>query len=51
MQELRMVVCSLIQKFDFEFASGWDPRAWEADLQDYFLLLKGKLLVQVKVRN
>ena len=46
-----MVLCSLVQKFEFEFASGWDPQEWDAGLEDYFLLQKGKMPVKVKVRS
>lgn len=46
-----MVVCSLVQKFDFEFAPHFKPEDWEENLRDYFLLIKGELRVRLKVRK
>jgi cytochrome P450 len=49
--ELRMVVCALIQKFEFKFAPSFNPREWEDNLADFFILVKGELPVQVKARK
>jgi hypothetical protein len=51
LQELRMVTCSLLQKFDFEFAPGWDRRQWEKNLADCYILTKGALPVVITVRK
>ena len=51
LQELRTVVCSLLQKFEFEFAHDWDPRDWEKNLRDHFIMVKGRLPVTAKVRK
>ena len=49
--ELRTVICSLIQKFDFELAPGFKPDDWERNLMDCFILVKGELPVRVKTRR
>ena len=49
--EMRMVVCSLIQKFEFEFAPSFTTEDWEKNLTDHFVLLKGALPVRIRSRN
>ncbi|KAF8520538.1 cytochrome P450 [Gautieria morchelliformis] len=51
MLELRMVVCALIQKFEFKFAPSFKSRDWEDNLADFFILVKGELPVQMKARK
>jgi hypothetical protein len=41
----------LIQKFEFEFAPGFQPDEWENNLKDAFILVKGELPVQMRVRK
>ncbi|KAF8998289.1 cytochrome P450 [Cyathus striatus] len=48
--ELRLVLATLVQKFDFEFRKGWDVGEWDAHLDDYFLFEKGVLPVVVHGR-
>ena len=48
--EMRVVVALLMQKFDFSFAQGYDPRNWERDMVDLFVLKLGKLPVIVTPR-
>jgi len=40
----------MIQKFEFEFAPGYDIAEWEKKLEDNFIYVKGELPVRVKVR-
>jgi cytochrome P450 len=49
--ELRMVMATLVQKFDMELQSGWDVEEWERNLEDWFVFTKGALPVQVKPRT
>ncbi|EJD02378.1 high nitrogen upregulated cytochrome P450 monooxygenase 2 [Fomitiporia mediterranea MF3/22] len=51
MLEMRMVVATLIQKFDMKLAEDYDPRKWEEDLQDYFIIKVGKLPVVLNPRE
>ncbi|KAI0075130.1 high nitrogen upregulated cytochrome P450 monooxygenase 2 [Panus rudis PR-1116 ss-1] len=51
MQEMRTVLCALIQQLDFKFAEGYDPSQWDRDLEDMFVVRKGKLPVQVTRRH
>jgi cytochrome P450 len=43
LQELRMVVCAIVQRFDLRFADGYRVEDWEETLRDWFVLGKGKL--------
>ncbi|KAF8442381.1 cytochrome P450 [Boletus edulis BED1] len=49
-QEMRTVVCMMMQRLDFEFADGYDPECWDRDLKDYFVATKGKLPVVLSPR-
>ena len=49
--EMRMVVASIIQKFDMRFDEGYDPNTWEEELQDFFVTKVGKLPVVLTARE
>ena len=49
--EIRMVVCSLIQNFEFELSPSFNYGDWESNLQDCFILVKGELPVRIQVRK
>ncbi|EJD01468.1 cytochrome P450 [Fomitiporia mediterranea MF3/22] len=51
MAELRMAVALLVQRFDMRFEEGYDPREWNDKLEDWFIMLTGKLPVVLTVRN
>ncbi|KAJ7164017.1 cytochrome P450 [Mycena crocata] len=44
-QEMCMVICTLMTKFDLRFEDGFDVQSWEDNLCDYFILKKGRLPV------
>ncbi|KAJ6570138.1 cytochrome P450 [Mycena vulgaris] len=44
-QEMRMVICTLMTKFDIRFEEGFDARSWEDNLCDFFITRRGKLPV------
>lgn len=48
--EMRVVLAMLMQKFDFRFADGYDPKNWEKDMVDLFVLKLGKLPVVITPR-
>ncbi|KAI0077212.1 cytochrome P450 [Panus rudis PR-1116 ss-1] len=50
MAEMRMVVCHLIHELQFRFADGCDPSVWEKQLEDMFVVKKGRLPVVVMPR-
>ncbi|KAG5342951.1 hypothetical protein C0989_005900 [Termitomyces sp. Mn162] len=50
MQELRMVVFAILQRFNLKFASGHNATSWEADICDYFVIRKPKLYVVLAER-
>ncbi|CAK5273503.1 unnamed protein product [Mycena citricolor] len=37
-QEMRMLICALVSKFDMEFEPGFDPSTWERDLLDFYVI-------------
>ena len=49
-QEMRTVVCMMMQRLDFRFADGYNPESWDRDLKDYFLAVKGELPVVLSPR-
>jgi cytochrome P450 len=49
-QEMRTVVCMMMQRLDFRFADGYDPESWDRDLKDYFVAIKGELPVVLSPR-
>ncbi|THH05653.1 hypothetical protein EW145_g4639 [Phellinidium pouzarii] len=48
--EMRMIVALLMQHFSMRFADGYDPRDWEAHIEDWFTVKKGKLHVVLTPR-
>ncbi|KAF9237655.1 cytochrome P450 [Melanogaster broomeanus] len=50
-QEMRTVVCAMMQHLEFRFASGYDPKSWDRELKDYFVATKGKLPVVLSPRT
>jgi cytochrome P450 len=50
MQEMRMVVCALIQRCSVRFADGYETGRWVDDMQDVQILKRGRLPVVVSVR-
>ncbi|KAF9484551.1 high nitrogen upregulated cytochrome P450 monooxygenase 2 [Pholiota conissans] len=48
--ELRVVVATLVHKFDMELKPGYDTTDWEKKLDCYFVLTRGVLPVELKVR-
>ena len=49
--EMRMVVALLMQRFEFRFAGGYDPRKWEEELEDWMVTKLGKLPVVLSHRS
>ncbi|EJD02377.1 high nitrogen upregulated cytochrome P450 monooxygenase 2, partial [Fomitiporia mediterranea MF3/22] len=49
--EMRMVVATLVQKFDMGLSGDYDLPKWEEDLQDYFMMKVGKLPVVLNLRE
>lgn len=49
-QEMRMVVCLLLQTFDLKMAEGYDPQQWERNIEDRFVAHIGCLPVCLSPR-
>lgn len=49
--EMRMVICSFIQKFEMRFADNWDRDLWQDNLEDLFVTGMGKLPVVLYPRD
>ncbi|KAJ7039636.1 cytochrome P450 [Mycena alexandri] len=49
-QEMRMVVCTLISKFEMRFEEGFDVNSWEEEMLDYFVVQRGRLPVVLTAR-
>ncbi|EKM49557.1 uncharacterized protein PHACADRAFT_131233 [Phanerochaete carnosa HHB-10118-sp] len=51
MQEMRALICHLMQQFNFRFADGYDPAQFERDIEDRFIVAVGRLPVIVERRS
>ncbi|TFK81541.1 cytochrome P450 [Polyporus arcularius HHB13444] len=50
LQEIRTVVCALLQRFAVRLEEGWDPREYEAAYEDYFVSTRPALPVVLEKR-
>ncbi|PIL34414.1 cytochrome P450 [Ganoderma sinense ZZ0214-1] len=50
MQEMKTVVCALMQRFRFQLKEGWDPREFEASYLEYFVSSRPALPVTLTPR-
>lgn len=48
---MMMVMSMLLKKLEFSFADGFDAECWPAQLQDYFVSVRGPLVVTVRRRD
>ncbi|EKM51676.1 uncharacterized protein PHACADRAFT_212308 [Phanerochaete carnosa HHB-10118-sp] len=51
MQEMRILVCHLVQRFNFRFEDGYDPAQFERDIEDRFVVVIRRLPVVVERRD
>ncbi|OBZ68665.1 hypothetical protein A0H81_11383 [Grifola frondosa] len=51
LQEMRMLVCLIMQRLEMRFPEGWNPRTYEDGLTDYFVMMGPALPVVVKRRS
>jgi cytochrome P450 len=51
LQEMKTVVCHMIQKLDMRFADGYDARRWFEDLEEQAIFMKGSLPVVIARRE
>jgi cytochrome P450 len=49
-QEIRIVTSWIVQRFDIQTAQGFDLDQWERNLEDYYVMHKGSLPVQLTRR-
>ena len=51
MQEIRTVVCALVQQYEFRLRKDWDPRAYSEGYKDYFVSTRPEVPVVVARRS
>ena len=51
LQEVRTVVCALVQSFDFVFREGWDAGAYEREFKAYLVATRPAVPVTVVPRE
>lgn len=51
MMELRIILCTMVQKFDIRPAEGYDLDQWEKNLKERFLTTRGPLPVTMAARK
>ena len=49
--ELRIVIATLMQKFEMQFAEGYDISEWEEAKEDWFAMKNGRLPVTIRLRH
>lgn len=49
--ELRTVIATLMQRFDIQFAEGYNVSEWEKSKEDWFAMKNGRLPVTIRPRN
>ncbi|KAI9068088.1 high nitrogen upregulated cytochrome P450 monooxygenase 2 [Trametes sanguinea] len=50
MQEMRAVVCALLQKFDLRLREGWDVREYDRGFKDYFVTTRPEVPMTLQAR-
>ncbi|TCD71757.1 hypothetical protein EIP91_005523 [Steccherinum ochraceum] len=50
LQEVRAVLCAVLQRFDIEKAEGFDLDDWDRNLKDCYVTHRGPLMVKIKHR-
>lgn len=50
MQEIRMVLCLLMQKLDLRLADNWDPKGYDQQILEWLVMIKPYLPVVVERR-
>ena len=50
MQEMKTVLCAVLQRFKIRAEDGWDPRTYEGNYRDYFTAQRPELPVVLQVR-
>lgn len=51
LQEMRILVCQVLQKLRFRFADGWDPMEWDGTFGDKFVAEVGMLPIVIELRQ
>lgn len=51
MNELRVITALMMRHFDMKLADGYDPKAWQDQLKDWFIMSVGTLPVQLTLRT
>lgn len=51
MIEMRAVVISMMRRFEAELAPQWSAEKYESELNDYYILTKGQLDVNLRLRD
>lgn len=50
LQEMKTVVCSVLQRVSLRFAEGYDAKRWLEEMDDFQILKRGSLHVEVTLR-
>ena len=49
-QEMKTVLCAVLQRFKVRAEDGWDPRTYEGNNRDYFMAQRPELPAMPQVR-
>lgn len=51
LQEIKMIIAALVQRFDITFGPNYDEAVWLNSLREYAVLAKGDLYVNIKAHS
>jgi len=51
LQQLRALVCFMVQRFDFTLGEGCELESWEDNIEDYFVMKRPPIPVVLQVRQ
>ena len=49
--EMRMLIAVLVQRFDMALEPNYNPARWEAEMEDWLVVKKGRLPVILSART
>ncbi len=50
MQEMRVVLCAVLQKYKLQPRAGWDPRSYAVGYRDFFVTTRPPVPVLLRTR-
>ena len=49
--EIRAATAALMSRFEMRLSPNWLPEEWARNLKDFYVLMKGEMMVDLRVRS